>query len=118
MRLVHPSKSEYWVSDKHRPNITFFKTVDEPLEGPWFQEKVLVSHVEFEDKEAARTVVSKNAACFIIKIFYCFVNGEYFRRDRLDRDLSIFNWETEVWFNLLCSPTVINKSSAKMGLRI
>ena len=52
MRLIHPSKFEYWVSDKRRPNIT--KPVDKPLEGPWFWDKVLVNDVEFEDEEAAK----------------------------------------------------------------
>ena len=40
-------------------------------------------------KRRQRTVVLLNAACFIIKIFYCFVNGEYFRQDHLDGDLAI-----------------------------
>ena len=78
MRLVHPSKSEYWVSDKHRPNITFFKTVDEPLEGPWFQEKVLVSHVEFEDKEAAKNRSIKECRMLYYKDLLLFCKWRIF----------------------------------------
>ena len=73
MRLVHPSDSEYWVSDKRRPNITFFKLVDGPLEGPWFRDKVLVSDVEFEDAEAAknRIIIEWGMLCDKDPLLFC-----------------------------------------------
>ena len=47
--------------------------VDEPLEGPWFWDKMLVSGVEFEDEEAAknRSIIKCGMLCDKDLLLFC-----------------------------------------------